>query len=447
MLVIWVIADYSGLRIPIIYLIELIVVLLPTTIFALQKATIYYSQSNLALSNIKVQDQVAFDNASDINIVLVDKTGTLTIGQRQMADFDLIAKDVKAKDYLKYLYLSSIEDDTAEGKSIVSFVSKQSKSIPKTTKHSYQYFPFSASKPISGCNYGKLEIRKGSLKAVAKYLGKTIGTLPKEVKKSAAMIAKTYGTPMLLVVNNKIIGVINLQDRLRRGVIKSIKNIQNAGMDVAILTGDNTLTASHIAKELGINTVYADNTPEKKLKIVRSLQKKGYIVAMCGDGVNDALALAQADIGYTFEDNSAAHSVLSSNIISKHYDLSGLLKLRKECQKITMKRGKLTIFSITSDLSKYFVIVPAIFTTAFPVLSNLNIMNFKSLESVVLSALIFNSLTIPSLAPLIFSDRIVITKNRKLFWRTIFIYGVGGIISPFLFIKLIEIVIYEVGLI
>jgi K+-transporting ATPase ATPase B chain len=445
--VIWVIADYSGLAIPMMYLIDLIVILLPTTIFGLQKAIISHSQVNLAALDIKVQDQVAFDNAADINIVLLDKTGTLTIGQREMVDFTLISQDTE-KDYLRYLYLSSAYDDTYEGKSIISFTAKNGKLFSKRFKASaYEHLPFSAGSPISGCNYGKLEIRKGSLKAIAQYLGKTVKTLPKEVRSAASIIAKTYGTPVVLTVNKTIIGVIHFQDRLRRGVIKSIKEIQDAGMSVVMLTGDNALTASYLAKELGIKTFYTDSTPEKKLELVRSLQKKGYVVAMIGDGVNDALALAQADIGYTFEDQGHVHAVLAGNIVAKYHDLSGLLTLKKECQKITIKRGELTVYSITSDIAKYFVIVPALFTTAFPILTNLNIMQFRSLESVIVSSLIFNALIIPSLAPLVFNNRSRIIKHKAFLWRTILLYGFGGIISPFLFIKLIEIIIYEAGLI
>ncbi len=446
--IIWVIADYSGVTISPIHIIALTVILLPTTIFALQKSIIYHSHANLALRNIKVQDQIAFDNAADINIILLDKTGTITVGQRQMVDFKLTKQNIKEKDYLKYLYLSSIKDETSEGKTIIAFTSKYSKIFNKKINFTtYQHLPFSATNPISGCNYGKFEIRKGTLKAIAKYLGKNISQLPSNVKKQAKIIAEEYGTPVVLTVNKEIIGIINLQDRIRRGVIKQLKALQDDGMKLAIITGDNKLTTAHIAQELNIDKFYVDQTPEKKLKLIKSFQKQGYVVAMCGDGLNDALALAQADIGYTFEDQGNVHNLLHENIVAKYRDLSGLLTLKKECQKITIKRGGLTIYSISSDLAKYFVIVPAIFTTVFPVLSNLNIMHFKSLESVILASLIFKTLNIPALAPLIFNNKNIPVKNRTLLWRTITIYSIIGVISPLLFIKIIEVIIYKIGLI
>ena len=443
--VIWVLAGYVGLEMPIIYLIDLIVILLPTTISGLQRAIIFNGKTKLAAHNIIVQDQIAFDNAVDINIVLLDKTGTLTFGQREMIQFRTTSEGSK-EDYFRYLYLSSIED-TQEGQSITSFAINNARLLNKEIKtDSYEYLPFSASNPISGCNYNNIEIRKGSLRAIAKYLGKTIQNLPEEIQDIANEIAKTHGTPLILTVNKRIFGVINLRDSFRKGIVQQISNIQEAGIPTIMVTGDNSITASYIAKKLGIKTFYADSTPEKKLELIRSFQEKGFVVAMCGDGVNDALALAQADIGYTFEDKSQVHSILSGNIIAKSYDLSGLLELKNECKKITVRRGALTVYSITSDLAKYFVIVPALFSTAFPALAKLNIMQFQSPESALLASVIFNALIIPCLTPLIFYD-LKIEKNKTYLWRIILLCGFGGVISPFLFIKLIEFIIYRVGLI
>ena len=445
-LLVWVLASYFGLKIPYIYLIALIAILMPTTISGLQRAIVYHGQVKLADCNITVQDQVAFDNAVDINIVLVDKTGTLTMGIREMVDFR-VTSDLLEKDYYKYLYLSSVDDDTKEGESIASFVLKSAGPFRKPQKNKlYEYLPFSSSNPISGCNYNGIEIRKGSLKAIAKYLGKTIRSLPKEVQAISTEIAKAHGTPVVFTVDKEIIGVINLRDRFRRGIIKQLKAMQDIGLNVVMVTGDNAITASYIAKELGIKSFYADQTPEKKLALIRSLQKKGYVIAMCGDGVNDALALAGADIGYTFEDEGHVHAVLSGNIVSKYHDLSGLLELKKQCQKITIKRGALTVYSIASDLAKYFVIVPALFTTAFPVLTKLNVMQFKSLDSVILASVMFNALVIPCLIPLVFYGGRA-PKNKNFLWRSILLYGFGGIISPLVFIKLIELIIYKIGLI
>ena len=444
--VIWALATYVGLEMPIIYFIGLIVILLPTTMSSLQRIIIYKGKVQLASCNIIVQDQIAFDNAVDIDVVLLDKTGTLTFGQRKMIEFKATAEGIK-EDYFRYLYLSSVNDTTHEGKSITAFVIKNARSLNREIKTDlYEYLSFSASNPISGCNYNNLEIRKGSIRAIAKYLGKTIQSLPKEIQNIVDEVAKNHGTPLIFVVNKKILGVINLQDTFRNGVAKQIRDIQDAGMTTIMLTGDNNITASYVAKKLGITRFYADSTPEKKLELIRSLQEQGFVVAMCGDGVNDALALAQADIGYTFEDKSRTHSILSANIIAKNYDLSSLLVLKNECKKITVRRGAVTVYSIVSDLAKYFVIVPVLFSLEFPALSRLNIMQFHSPESALLSSVIFNALIIPFLTPLIFYD-LEIKKDKAYLWRIIISCGFGGLVFPFLFIKSIEFIIYRLGLI
>ena len=444
--VIWVIASYSGVEIPVIYLVALMVVLLPTTISTLQRVIIYNGVLKLAARNIIVQDQIAFDNAVDLDIVLLDKTGTLTVGQRQMVNFTLTSKTAE-KDYFRYLYLSSINDNTEEGKTITAFAIKNCKGLDtKINLELYHYLPFSASNPISGCNYNNMEIRKGSMQAIVKYLGKTIEVLPQEVQNIVKEVAKAHGTPLILTVNKKIIGIINLHDSFRKGVEKQIRSIENSGITTIMVTGDNTITASYIAKKLGIKNFYADCTPEKKLELIRSFQEKGLIVGMCGDGLNDALALAQADIGYTFEDRGYVHSILAGNIVAKHHNLRGIIELRNECKKITVKKGAITVYSITSDLAKYFIIVPALFTTVFPSLSKLNIMQFQSIDSVLLASVIFNGLIIPCLLPLIsYNSKNV--QNKTYLWRIILLCGFGGIVSPLLFIKLIEFIIYKAGLI
>jgi K+-transporting ATPase ATPase B chain len=444
--VIWVIASYSGVEIPVIYLIALMVVLLPTTISTLQRVIIYNGVVKLAARNIIVQDQIAFDNAVDLDIVLLDKTGTLTLGQRKMVNFKLTSK-TDEKDYFRYLYLSSVNDNTEEGKNIKAFAIKNYKDLdPKINLKLYHYLPFSASNSISGCNYNNIEIRKGSMQAIAKYLGKTVESFPQEVQNIVKEVAKAHGTPLILTVNKKIIGIINLHDSFRKGVAKQIRSIENAGINTIMVTGDNAITASYIAKNLGIKNFYADCTPEKKLELIRSLQEQGFIVGMCGDGLNDALALAQADIGYTFEDRGYVHSILAGNIVAKHHNLLGIIELRNECKKITVRKGAITVYSIASDLAKYFIIVPALFITAFPSLSKLNIMQFQSIDSVLLASVIFNGLIIPALLPLL-SYNLKNVQDTTYLWRIILLCGFGGIVSPLLFIKLIEFIIYKAGLI
>ncbi len=439
---VWVIARYSGFNIPALYLLDLIVILLPTTISGLQHAIILFAKAKLHKSKIIVRDHIALDNVVDVNVILLDKTGTLTIGRREMIAFDPVT-EISKKKYMEYLLLSSIYDSTHEGKSIKAFAKKHTNM--HIDQELYQHLPFSAAKPISGCSYKGLKIRKGSVQEIAKYLGKSVKKLPKNLLELTKSIAKMHGTPILLTVDKKIIGVIHLRDKLRKGIIQQVSRLHAENVHTIMLTGDNTLTASYVAKKLGIKVFYAEATPEKKLEFVRNLQQEGYVVAMCGDGANDTLALAQAEIGFTFKDDGNMHSIMASNIIAKNHDLSAFVTLQNICKKMAARRGALTVFSLASDIAKYFVIVPALFTTAFPPLSILNFMHFHSLESVVLASVMFNALVILALTPILFRDYNR-PKSRYSLWNSIILYGLGGVISPFICIKLLEMFIYAVGL-
>ena len=442
---VWVIARYSGFAIPPIYLLDLIVILLPTTISGLQHSIITFGKAKLKKSEIIVHDHIALDNVVDVNIILLDKTGTLTHGKREMTDFE-VTGNMQDKEYMEYLFLSSLYDSTYEGISIKSYAKKRNRLKEEDIdKNLYQHLEFSASKPISGCNYKNLEIRKGSVKAISRYLGKSVKKLPKDVLNITQSIAKAHGTPVLLSINKKIVGVIHLRDRFRKGIMKQVKKLHDEAVNTILITGDNALTASYVAQKIGIKDSYAEATPEKKLELIRNLQQEGYVVAMCGDGANDALALAQADIGFTFQEDGNVHSIMAGNIIAKNHDLSALIELKNICKKMAVRRGALTVFSLASDIAKYFVIVPALFTTAFPPLSVLNFMHFQSLESVVLASVMFNALVILGLTPVIFTN-FKKPKSRYSLWRSILLYGVGGLISPFIGIKLLEIFIHNIGL-
>lgn len=441
---VWVIAQYAGFRIPTIYLIDLAVILLPTTISGLQHAIVIFGKAKLSECGIVVHDLVALDNLVDANIILLDKTGTLTVGLRQMTEFDVLPQFSNSP-YMEYLLLSSLEDKTIEGKSVKDYALKKIDIAPEVTPENYKYFDFSSSKPISGCDYDDLKIRKGSVKQICKHLGIKAKKLPNEIQEIITKVARSHGTPLLLVVNKEIIGVIHLRDRFRRGVKKQIEKLSRNGTKIMILTGDNEQTTEFVAQKLNINSFHCNATPEEKLRIVQELQDFGYIVAMCGDGLNDALALAQSDIGFTFEGAKELHPIMASNIISKKHDLSALIELKNICKKMTIKRGALTVFSLASDIAKYFVIVPALFTTAFPPLATLNIMNFHSLESVVLSSVMFNSLVILVLTPILFRD-FNKQKSSNSIWVSTLFYGIGGLISPFIFIKIIEIFLLNIGL-
>ncbi len=443
---VWVIARYSGFTIPPIYLLDLIVILLPTTISGLQHAVILFGKVKLENSGIIINDHVALDSVVDVNIILMDKTGTLTVGKREMNDFSLISEKINEQKCMDYLLLASLHDVTVEGISVLGFAAKRSKLKKRDIDHAkYKYLPFSSSMPISGCDYDGIKIRKGGIGAIANYLNKEVKDLPEPVLRATKIIAVNHGTPILLVVNREIVGIVHLRDRLRKGVIKQLQKLHDDGVATALITGDNAFTAEYVAQRLGIKEIYTEATPEKKLQIVKNLQQKGYVVAMCGDGVNDSLALAQADIGFTFQTSEEMHSIMSGNVVSQNHDLSALVDLKNVCKKMTVRRGALTVFSLASDIAKYFVIVPALFTTAFPPLAVLNFMNFRSLESVVLASVMFNALVILVLTPVIFKDYNRL-KSKYSLWTSILLYGAGGLISPFIFIKLIEIFIHWAGL-
>lgn len=439
-----VIADYSGVHIPAIYLLDLIVILLPTTISGLQYSIIVFSRSRLAKKDILVQDEIALDNAVDIQVVLLDKTGTLTVGTREMTDFTLLDRQYEDK-YLKYLLHSSFEDSTYEGKSILEYAKRRLKKEEEQEPKEYKFYPFSSENPISGCNYSDIEIRKGSVTSICSYLQMRISQLPKAVQDIIHQISQAHGTPVLFTINKQIIGVIHLRDRFRKGVMKQIEQLKKEGLSIRMITGDNDLTASYIAKKLGIDNYYADCTPEKKLSIVRDIQAQGYSVAMCGDGVNDALAMAQANIGFVFSENGKIHKMLAGNIIANQRNIYLLHDLKSICKKMTAKRGALTVFSLFSDIAKYFVIVPALFTTAFPPLSTLNFMHFASIESVVLASVMFNAVIIFALMPFVFHDSNWARSKRSL-WKNIIFFGLGGVVSPFIGIKLLEMIIIYIGL-
>lgn len=495
-----VIAEYSGVHIPLIYLLDLIVILLPTTIAGLQGGIIIFAKAGLAKKDIIVQDHVALDNAVDVDIALFDKTGTITIGHRQIADFVLL-NDEFQNEYMEYMYLSSIEDYTVEGLSIASYANKHlqkenllyisdikhleeirqnilhqreirlnSSMLDKTSRNKqrhggleddvildvkdalvnksnkYLFHQFTSNNRLSGCDLGTLKIRKGSVLEITKYLGITSDELSNEIKNLVDKIASAHGTALLLAVGKDIIGVIHLRDRFRKGVVKQLDRLKKSGISVGILTGDNELTAAYMAEKLEMDMYYADCTAEKKLSIIKHLQEQGHNVAMCGDGINDALALAQADIGIAFSTKGKVHSILSGNIISNSRKLCVLHDLKKMCRRMTAKRGALTVFSLASDIAKYFVIVPALFTTAFPELAVLNFMHFGSLESVVLSSVMFNALIIFVLTPLVFNDTGWI-KSKKHLWKNAILFAIGGIAAPFIGIKLLDLTILALGVV
>ncbi len=445
-LTIWVISGYMGAKIPPIYFFDLIIVLLPTTISGLQTAIITYSRARLAKKGIEVHDFNALDNIVDINIALIDKTGTITQGKREMIGFHNLS-NLSEQKLLHNIYLSSYNDKTKEGESIKQFAIKKLPTIEKLDIDSgYKYLPFSFAKPLSGCDYKNIEIRKGSIKAICKYLNCNMSDLNTKTLDLIKEIAASHGTALLFTIGQEIVAVLHLRDLFRSGIKRKIEKLYEHNIEPILVTGDNDYSASYVAEKVGIKKYYADSAPERKLQLVQELQEQGFIVAMCGDGANDTLALAQSDVGLAFVNESENKSNVSADITTVNYDISMLLELRNVCKKMTVKRGALTIFSLSSDIAKYFVIVPALFTTVFPALSAINFMNFHSLSSVMLASIMFNALIILALIPFLFMG---FNKRRSKYslWQGASLYLVIGIISPFLGIKLLETLILNLGLV
>lgn len=431
---------YSGIAIKNIYLLDLLVTLLPTTISGLLYTISIHGSSLLSSHNIAVTDKRALDIALDVNVVIFDKTGTLTIGQREAVSFT--AFDTTDEELATLIYLASIDDDTKEGESIARFAEGQlnyHNGVPEVDRSHYSYFPFSSSRPISGCDYMGYKISKGSITAICNELGISETDLPTEILELRNSVASACGTPLLVAHNNKVIGLIHLQDRLQKNIKKQIDRVQEQGIMTILITGDNELTAAYVAKKLGMQAFYAEASPEDKLGFVRDMQSRGYVVAMYGDGVNDVPALAQSDIGISFS-YSNHHALAACNIISLNHSLDTLVDLKSICRKMSIKRGGLMVFSLASDIAKYFAIVPSLFNTQLPELKVFNIMNLYSVDSAMLASVIWSAFAIIGVMPLVYVDR-EDRDDQSLLWRNIALYGLIGIFAPFICIKLIDMAI------
>ncbi len=441
------IGHYAGINVEGIYMLDLLVTLLPTTISGLLYAISIHGFSLLNDCNIAVTDKRALDAAMDINVVIFDKTGTLTVGRREAVAFNSIG-DATEEELALSAYLASIDDDTSEGSSILKLAKAKLRDFelePEIDKTQYSNIPFSSARPISGCHYNKLNIYKGSVAAICKELGINEAHLPSEVTELRQNIASACGTPLLVARNNKILGIIHLQDRLRKNIKKHIDRIKQENIMTILMTGDGEPSALYVAKKLGIDAFYSDASAEDKLDFVRDMQLRGYCVAMYGDGVNDVPALAQADIGISFS-YSNHHAIEASNIISLHHSLDAVVDVKKICRKMSIKRGALIVFSLASDIAKYFAIVPSFFDTALPELKALNLMNLHSTDSALLASLIWSAIAIIGVAPLVFLDNLN-SENKSLLWRNIMLYGLSGMIIPFVGIKLIDMLIVAMHLV
>jgi K+-transporting ATPase ATPase B chain len=429
---------YSGTSFSNVVLISLLVCLIPTTIGALLSAIGIAGMDRLLQRNVLAMSGRAVEAAGDVDVLLLDKTGTITLGNRQATAF-LPVSDVSTEELTDAAQLASLADETPEGRSIVVLAksfgirARQINELPHA-----QFIPFTAQTRMSGVDFEGKQIRKGAANAIREFVG---GTLPPDIEKMVETISLSGGTPLVVATQKRALGVIHLKDIVKGGLAERFKRFRAMGIRTVMITGDNKLTAAAIAIEAGVDDFLAEAKPEDKLALIRKEQTGGRMVAMIGDGTNDAPALAQADVGVAMNTGTQAAKE-AGNMIDLDSNPTKLLEIIEIGKQLLITRGALTTFSIANDVAKYFAIIPAMLMVTFPVIAPLNIMHLHSPDSAILSAVIFNALVIIALIPLALRG----VKFRPLgaveiLRRNLLIYGVGGVIIPFVGIKLIDLVV------
>jgi K+-transporting ATPase ATPase B chain len=439
-------AIYAGSPQTVFVLVSLLVCLIPTTIGGLLSAIGIAGMDRLVQHNVLAMSGRAVEAAGDVNTLLLDKTGTITLGNREATQF-ITAPGVSEALLADSAQLSSLADETPEGRSIV-VLAKEKYGLRgrEVGAHEAEFIPFSAMTRMSGVNMDGRNIRKGATDAIAKYLEDLGSALPKEVRDSVEAISRSGGTPLVVAENGRAMGVIHLKDIVKGGMSQRFDQLRAMGIRTVMITGDNPLTAAAIAREAGVDDFLAQATPKDKLDLIRREQAQGKLVAMTGDGTNDAPALAQADVGVAMNTGTQAAKE-AGNMVDLDSNPTKLIEIVAIGKQLLMTRGALTTFSISNDVAKYFAIIPAMFAGTFPVLQTLNIMHLATPQSAVLSAVIFNALIIIGLIPLALRG----VKYRPqgaavLLRRNLLVYGLGGIVVPFVGIKLIDLLIVRVGL-
>ncbi len=441
-------ANQAGIDNPtsITTLVALLVCLAPTTIGALLSAIGIAGMSRLNQANVLAMSGRAIEAAGDVDILMLDKTGTITLGNRQAYAF-IPVDGASEEELADAAQLSSLADETPEGRSVV-VLAKEKFNIRERSLSQKQmtFIPFTAKTRMSGVNFDGHEIRKGAADSVKAYVEEAGGTYSGQCGKAVKEIAKQGGTPLVVAKDKKILGVIHLKDIIKQGVQEKFSDLRKMGIKTIMITGDNPLTAAAIAAEAGVDDFLAEATPEGKLKMIRDFQSKGHLVAMTGDGTNDAPALAQADVAVAMNTGTQAAKE-AGNMVDLDSSPTKLIDIVRIGKQLLMTRGSLTTFSIANDVAKYFAIIPALFMGLYPGLAALNIMRLHSPQSAVLSAIIYNALIIVALIPLALKG----VKYRevpagKLLSRNLLVYGLGGLAAPFLFVKLIDMLLTLFGL-
>jgi K+-transporting ATPase ATPase B chain len=423
-----------------------LVCLIPTTIGGLLSAIGIAGMDRLVQHNVLAMSGRAVEAAGDVNTLLLDKTGTITLGNRQASEF-VPAPGITEAQMADAAQLSSLADETPEGRSIVVLAKERYQLRGRElASQEAEFIPFTAQTRMSGVNLDGREIRKGAVDAITKYLNQSGTVLPKEIQAAVETIARSGGTPLVVAENRRALGVIHLKDIVKGGMRERFDQLRAMGIKTVMITGDNPLTAAAIAREAGVDDFLAEATPKDKMDLIRREQAQGKLVAMTGDGTNDAPALAQADVGVAMNTGTQAAKE-AGNMVDLDSNPTKLIEVVEIGKQLLMTRGSLTTFSIANDVAKYFAIIPAMFAGTFPVLNALNIMHLQRPQSAVLSAVIFNAVIIIALIPLALRG----VKYRPLgaaalLRNNLWIYGAGGIIIPFIGIKLIDMLITGVGL-
>ena len=434
-------SDYAGAKIPMATMIALLVCLIPTTIGGLLSAIGIAGMDRVTRFNVIAMSGKAVEACGDVDTMILDKTGTITYGNRLAADFRPV-KGKKKEDLIDYSVMTSLCDSTPEGKSVVELGMSLGTGIREDAKEQMEFVEFTAQTKMSGVNLKDgTEIRKGAYDAIKTYVKEKGGTIPDDLEGIVKEISSLGGTPLVVCAGNVIYGVIYLKDTVKPGLVERFARLREIGIKTIMCTGDNPLTAATIAKEAGVDGFIAECKPEDKIDAIKKEQAEGKLVAMTGDGTNDAPALAQADVGLAMNSGTTAAKE-AANMVDLDSDPTKILEVVEIGKQLLITRGSLTTFSIANDVAKYFAIIPAMFTLVIPQMEMLNIMHLATPFSAILSALIFNAIIIPCLIPIAMRGvKYKPMRSEKMLMKNMGIYGLGGVIVPFIGIKLIDILV------
>ena len=437
-------ATYSGVNIPISTLVALLVCLIPTTIGGLLSAIGIAGMDRVTRFNVIAMSGKAVEACGDIDTMILDKTGTITYGNRLAAEFIPVGKNTK-ENVTRFALIASIKDETPEGKSIVDLAKNMGIGVDTKEYQNSEYIEFTSQTRMSGTNLPNgAQVRKGASDEIQNFVKQLGGAIPNDLEAVTAKISRAGGTPLVVCVDKEIFGVVYLKDTIKPGLVERFARLRQIGIKTIMCTGDNPLTAETIAREAGMDEFIAECKPEEKIDVIKKLQAEGRLVAMTGDGTNDAPALAQADVGLAMNSGTQAAKE-AANMVDLDSDPTKIIEAVEIGKQLLITRGSLTTFSIANDVAKYFAIIPAMFTIAIPQMKILNIMGLATPMSAILSALIFNAIIIPLLIPIAMRGvKYKPMSATSILARNMLIYGLGGVAVPFVGIKIIDLIIYPV---